>query len=170
LDKTCPIKVMNIAAKQDPWITCGLIKLLMVKKRLGQVAVATKHLDNWQRYVSIRRESVKAIRKARTNYIKTAEIAYKQIPNKFWEIIHSVFPCQETQAQIRIESEGALLEGELAAAELNRYFSEIGRKLANKFENWPQKTLNQPDLVTTIGTCATTSEDISRLATQIDST
>jgi len=168
LDRSCPVKTMTIPVSRDPWITRDLLRLLSEKNKMGQIAKDSGLTSDHLEYVAARRESVKTVRRARADYIKRAEASYRAIPKKFWEIVRSVFPTDGDGDMIRIVDGDHILEGELAAVALNNHFTEVGRKLAEKFDETPQIAQHGLEAEVQIATCVVQTGDIIRMANEIE--
>ena len=83
---------MASARSNLPWFTINSLKRMCKKKqRLCNKAKTDKNNGNWIMYKSFKRETIKAIRKARWNYINNKlQIALEQRdPGPFWRYIRS---------------------------------------------------------------------------------
>ena len=68
MDKNIPSKTTSIRHNL-PWLNSSLKRMIRKKQRLYNKAKCTKKRKDWNKYNSHKKETLKALRKARWNYI-----------------------------------------------------------------------------------------------------
>ena len=155
LDILCPIKVITIREDQPDWFDGELRSLIDRKCKLYKNACISKNLDDWTLYTESRKQVCILTIKKKRSYIMSKLYETKNTPKKFWKEIQNnlsfgKLKTKNTSLTIYAPNK-TLLTREAAANEMNTYYVNMGKKLAEKFtNNWDPHTLNglhrPPDL------------------------
>ena len=138
LQEDCPMAVFTVREHQDPWISNEILEIISNKYKLGKLAKqgGEKDKDN---YRVASRLCVTAIRNAKGHYIRRAHHLFGDDSKKFWENIQHLIPGKKTREQIKIyQTLGGVvtkLGDAVVAQDLNVFFTNIGKKLGEKFTN-----------------------------------
>ena len=134
---TCYQNAENVQ-KLKPWITQGLINSIQERDKLKQTLLKRPNdIILTQKYKKYRNLTTKLIQKTKNNYYKTKiQEAVKDV-RKMWTIIKEFTNENKTHNKfdkIRLEN-GTVTENKTEISYVyNKYFSEIGRKMAQEIQ------------------------------------
>ena len=171
IDQTCPLKRFKVKVTNKPWITLKLIEQIKDKDRALKKAKKTQKGDDWVHARRLRNDCLKAVRNAKSNFIKNELNTHAKDPKKFWENITSILPTNsKTNNLIKLKDQTTheIICEEKTPQYINEFFSGIGDKLATKLnEPWSYKGLVCDEI---LGNCQITLEEVIALIKEIDVT
>ena len=143
LQTTCdhflPFKQKKIRASQlrkEPWVSSGLLKSIKREKTLYRQSISKNATDkNRKKYKEYNLILRKVKRHAkRSHYIDNC-VKFKNNTKKLWKVINRIVNKQSDKTTViphlSIESI-KITQGQEIANELGKYFSQVGKKYANK--------------------------------------
>lgn len=139
IDSHCPLRSIRITIGKPSYLTDEILSLMRERDKAYLRARKTKTDTLWQLARTFRARVAKELRVARCNYISRQIFHANGDGKKFWRIINSEFfksPCRSL-TQLYSEKDNCLLEGVLAADEINRFFCTVSVGLSEKFKNRP---------------------------------
>ena len=136
-DTFFPLRKIKIKAKdlQSPWITSGIKKFSNSKQRLYNKLLKNRNEDNETEYENSKKlfEAIK--KRSKKNHFYKLILTFKKNIKKTWEVIkdsigkgkrnNQNFPKKVIVNNIAITDETQIAEN------FNKFFTEIGRKLAS---------------------------------------
>ena len=145
MDKFIPIKRIKFNKykhKKQPWVTNGILKSIRYKDKMYRALKQsspniTGFLDkkhNLRVYKSI---LAKCIRNAKKLYYHSQLHTHKSNPAKTWNIIRDIIKTNKdnsSTSELYIQG-NTVTDKKQIVFEFNKYFSEIGNKLANNLKN-----------------------------------
>ena len=147
LNVLCPIRKIIIRQDQQDWFDGDLRTAIKNKTKLYKNACMSRKDVDWNLYVESRKYVRTLTIKKKRQYITTKLNETKCTPKKFWNEIQNnlsfgKIKARNTSLTIYAPNK-TLLTGEAAANEMNTYYVNVGKKLAQKFnKNWDPITLN----------------------------
>ena len=140
-DKYFPEKKIKIKTKdlQSPWITNGIKKSSKRKQRLYNKFLKNRSYENETNYKNYKKlfETIK--KRSKRNYYSNLILIHKDNIRKSWQIIKETIgkgKCNSTQnfpKKVIVDNKAITDEKEIAE-NFNKFFTEIGPKLANNIE------------------------------------
>ena len=140
-----PVVEKNIKTKTllNPWFTKAFQKSSKMKQRLYNKFLKSpteKNKNNYQTYQNL---FEKLKKKARVNYFKSEIRKYQQNARKTWETIKEILGKNALNSKklpnlIILEGKSIFEEKEIAT-EFNKFFTEVGPKLAKKVKKAKKK-------------------------------
>ena len=136
-DTFFPLRKIKIKAKdlQSPWITNGIKKFSNSKQRLYNKLLKNRNEDNETEYENSKKLSEAIKKRSKKNHFSKLILTFKNNIKKTWEIIkdsigkgkrnNQNFPKKVIVNNIAITDETQIAEN------FNKFFTEIGRKLAS---------------------------------------
>ena len=171
IDQTCPLKRFKVKVTNKPWITHKLIEQIKDKDRALKKAKKTQKGDDWVHARRLRNDCLKAVRNAKSNFIKNELNTHAKDPKKFWENITSILPTNsKTNNLIKLKDQTTheIICEEKTPQYINEFLSGICDKLATKLnEPWSYKGLVCDEI---LGNCQITLEEVIALIKEIDVT
>lgn len=152
-NKLCPVKRITTRAHQPPWITKEIIELLADRDLLFQEALQNGKLHLLPRARELRTDAKRAMRNARSDFIKTKLANLKDDPRKFWLEVNSLINKSSSKATIELsDQDGETIDPSQSPDYINTFFATIGPKLAEQFHQTPgthnNPTIQQPEQLT----------------------
>ena len=135
----CPEKLFKINTYREEWMNKDLMEKIIDKDKALKKAKKSNNLIDWEYAKKVRKEVGKIIETARKLHFQEEYENSKDDPKKFWRNIYDIIPKNKNnKANIYLKnSEGSEVKLDDTASYINDYFTEIGPKLASKFnENW----------------------------------
>ena len=137
LDILCPLKWITIRNDQPNWFDGELRKAIDNKARLFKTARTSKSEDDWKSYTNMKKQVRSLIIHKKRHYILTKIQENRNAPKKFWKEIQNNLSFGRLKSRNKTLTIYApnktLLTGEAAANEMNEYYINVGRNLAEKF-------------------------------------
>ena len=134
LDVLCPVKDFKVKDKPDPWMSNYLIERLTDKNNLLLEARNSKSIITWHRARILRNIVNEELETAKGTYY--SELCDDNIKDskKFWSILRDIIPSKKSGSKtINLVNEtGGTIPLEDTASHINKFFAEIGPKLAEK--------------------------------------
>ena len=139
IERLCPLKTFSGKVYDDPWITREIIKMIKDKDRLIQGAKVSGNGEDWATAKRARNFVTAQIRNLKSEFLIEEQENNIDDPNKFWRKISSLMPKDKgAKHQIVLDRDGVQGDPRDSAGILNNFFTNIGPKLAEGFdeENW----------------------------------
>lgn len=140
-----PTRQVRTRKNKLPWITNEIKKEQNKRYRLLKIYKANKDPHTWSLYKATRNRVKKLIRDAELTYWRE-QFAKSENSKRFWQVVRK---AQGKNARKPIppvqNSDGTILTNDSdKAEEINKYFANIGIKLAEKFHHDSGPSINQP--------------------------
>ena len=137
LDLCCPlVKKAKCRKHKEPWITLGIMNSIKRKKKLLRQAVKDKSIRDYAK--KYRNVFFKVQRKAKEMYFAQITRIYHKNGKKLWQETNFFLNRDKKSTQeineIKIDNTSITSSKEISNA-FNKFYSEIGVKLANKIPN-----------------------------------
>ena len=137
LDTICPIKELTVPEHKPRWLSNEI--LLLMRKRDKAYKVARKKKDDvsWRKAHFLRNRVGMMIKGYKKEKIQSELNINRANPKKFWNNIREIWPKEiSTEVHSLKEEDGPdLYEGDELADHVNKYFANIGLKLANNISS-----------------------------------
>lgn len=140
VDKHAPPKLKRVRNKKSPWITTAVRNLIINKTRLKKIAIRSNNPEDWTTYKKARNTANNEIRKAKATYYQTHFKENSGNSRETWKTINQVMSRNVRTNNITgLKSENTTATDPKEMAEIfNKYFTEIGPKLASKLNEAPK--------------------------------
>ena len=122
--------------KISNFMTTGLLISRTNKQRLHKIALTDNVPFNWQQYRTYRNIFNKTVKQSKKlHYLSSIEKNVKN-PKKTWDILRELTTGNKTQQSIdKISTDGVTLSDPTQIAnEFNKFFTRVGRDIANSVE------------------------------------
>ena len=139
LEKMCPEKKIKINEYREDWMNKDLMERIIDKDKALKKAKKTNNLIDWTNAKKLRNEVGKLVETARKQHFQEEYEHSKDDPKRFWRNIYDIIPNNKNnKTVIHLKSqEGDEVKLDKTAKYINDYFTNIGPKLASKFnERW----------------------------------
>jgi cytidylate kinase len=137
-NETCPYEDVKIKAKAiaNPWMNKQLLKCSKKKQKLYNKFLKNKNTENEQKYKKYKTFYQILIKNAKKSYYSMLITKNQSNSKKTWSIINDIIGKDKNIAsslpqRINIENTDIFCQN-LIAKEFNKYFTNVGPKLANK--------------------------------------
>ena len=133
LDELCPYKKFNVRERKEPWITPDILERIKTKDEICKMAKKSGKPDDLKLARLIRNSTTKFIRKARENFIHDLVESNTNDPKQFWKKVGKILPGKiKTHKQVvLLDDDSNPIDDSNTPDVMNRYFTEIGPKLAS---------------------------------------
>ncbi|XP_065645633.1 uncharacterized protein LOC136076098 [Hydra vulgaris] len=132
-------KLVKSKTLSNPWITKGILKSSKIKQRLYNKFLKKKTLRNESNYKNYKRLFESIIKRSKKNYYSDQLKKHSNDPQGTWRIINEVIgknnPERNNFPKIFKFKDNYVIEKELVAEALNKFFINIGPSLASKIES-----------------------------------
>lgn len=129
-NKFCPLVKITSKLNQPKWFTNELLELIEERDQAFTKAYDTKLPKDLI--------SAKAIRNARSDFIKDKLSQTSDNPRKFWRELNSLIKQKASSSSIQLVNEaGTQIAPHEVPEHINTYFSTIGPSLAKQFTSCP---------------------------------
>ncbi|XP_065677479.1 uncharacterized protein MAL8P1.12-like [Hydra vulgaris] len=165
-DANFPIieKTITPKYKNNPWITKGFKKSSKIKQKLYIKYLKTKSLDNEKIYKNYKYLFEKVRKNLKKNYYTRLLDKFKNNTKRNWQIMNEITgrqkKCSGSLPQMVIVDNKRICEPKAIAHECNKFFTDIGPKLANKIP-YTKATFN--DFLVQMDNCISSNELYSEL-------
>ena len=136
----CPEKNFNISSHKEPWMNKDIMELIIDKDKALKQAKKNKSQYAWNEANILRDYVGNLIENAKKDYLEEEIIGSKNDSKRFWRNINTILPNGKTKTKNKISlknDKGELIEEKDTANYINDFFTNIGPKLAEKFnKNW----------------------------------
>ena len=135
-DKHAPMRTRRTRASKSPWINSDLKRTMYHRDRLKLKAIKSNLQQDWVNYKKTRNRVNTEIKNAKRRYYDGAFERNANNPKKTWQTINEIMSRKKNKLVINeIECEGTTVHNPSEVAEkFNKYFSEIGPKLAKEIK------------------------------------
>ena len=136
LDAMCPINKFKVNEHRDPWITNELIERILDKNRLLSKARKSGKEEDWTVARTSRNLVNNELSNAKKDFLLEEQKHFSNEPKKFWQSISRIIPNKKGNINdllLKDENETEIENGN-AANYINKFFTNIGKNLANKIE------------------------------------
>ena len=137
LDEFCQEKTFKISSYSEPWMNKEIMERIIDKDKSLKKAKRTNSFEDWDEAKRQRNNVGMLVDRAKSNYLENEFLLTKKDPKKFWRNIYSVIPKkkQSKKGQIRLKDDsGKDIDENRTAEYINDFFTNIGPKLAKKFD------------------------------------
>ena len=134
LDRTCPIRTLQVVDVKPDWLTNELLTQMRQRDKAFNKARRTKNRADWDRARFLRNRLCMDIKSAKANTIKAKLDRHGHNPKKFWQEINNLLPHSH-ESRIRSmfdEDTNRVRENMDLNDYVNEYFANIGSKLARE--------------------------------------
>ncbi len=137
MDLNIPCTTTNIR-KNLPWLNTSLKRMIRKKQRLYNKAKRTHKKKDWNKYNSHKKETLKALRRARWNYINNMLIEGMNNDNNkpFWRFVKSQQKENTGVAPLQTKHGGLTNDSQAKAEILNEQFKSVFTK--HKDDDMPE--------------------------------
>ena len=139
-DIFCPIKAYRVSALREPWITNEAIEGIKDIDRLLRRAKKSGKVQDWEEARRARNQVGRDMENFRSDFLKNQQEINKADPKTFWKTISSIFPTKAGKINnvwLKDSEDGSYIESHNTTDYINRFFTNIGPKLAEKHnERW----------------------------------
>ena len=138
-DKHLPkvTKKVNKRKEEKPWITAGIIKSIKTRNKLYKAFLNHPNEVNKTKYVSYRNKLTHLIRiSCKNHYSNTFNLHKNNIKNT-WQTINSILgkTKKTTDPTYFSDNSTKLTDPDIIASRFNKFFAEIGPKLASQIHS-----------------------------------
>jgi hypothetical protein len=137
-DEFAPLRRMRVKNRNNPWIDNEVLNKMYERDYIHKKAVASKNNDMWNQYKFLRNEVTSLVRQKKKEYFVT-QLESSKTSKEMWHVMSNIVPNKKKSNTI---------PPEMNADKFNKYFADIGVKLANKHRNAPLPWKN-PEYVRT---------------------
>ena len=121
----------------QPWVTNGLLNSINQRSILFHTKLKNPNPQNIAEYNAYRNCLNKALRNAKKNYYKQEFTKHHNDPKRTWETLNQLLQRKSSSNEVPdnfISDSGEEIQNDVSISnEFNKYFTEIGQKLKNKF-------------------------------------
>ena len=169
IDDMCPLKSMKLKDKGKPWYTKELMERIHDKDLMRKRAKKNDRTEDWELAKRFRNETNRAIRNAKSDYIKESIEKNANDAKQFWKKINSILPSHSKGSSTINLIDTKLnkpVPREQTATYINNFFSTIGPNLAKKFKDpWIYEGSENE---ATLDNMSTTIDEVIKLCKEID--
>ena len=169
IDDMCPLKSMKLKDKGKPWYTKELMERIHDKDLMRKRAKKNDRTEDWELAKRFRNETNRAIRNAKSDYIKESIEKNANDAKQFWKKINSILPSHNKGSSTINLIDTKLnkpVPREQTATYINNFFSTIGPNLAKKFKDpWIYEGSENE---ATLDNMSTTIDEVIKLCKEID--
>ena len=131
LDQITPVKVFKFRNTKPGWLSDDLIEMMHDRDIALKRARKSKKPEEKRHARNIRNLVNHYIKQARSEFLKEQLENLKDKPNKFWNILNDIInPGNKSNTFKLTDTQGICMSDIEAAEVINRYFANIGKKLA----------------------------------------
>ena len=137
IDRMCPVKIMNVKERLDPWINDEILELIKDKDIALAKAKKTKSSEDWTSARYMRNLTNKMIKNAKSEFIKENLNKYEYNSKKFWENIKHLVPNKHRNNNtlyLKDKSTNEAIDNEDTANFINNFFISVGPELDKNFD------------------------------------
>lgn len=135
INKHAPLKKKRIRNKKSPWLNAGIKRSMIERDKLKSTAIRTNFSEDWSNYKKAKNRVNNKIKETKTQYYKEHFRSNSGKPREIWKSINEVM-SRNTKNDSNINSiktnAGSTTSPEVMSETFNKYFTEIGDKLADK--------------------------------------
>ena len=135
INKHAPLKKKRIRNKKSPWLNAGIKRSMIERDKLKSTAIRTNFSEDWSNYKKPKNRVNNKIKETKTQYYKEHFRSNSGKPREIWKSINEVM-SRNTKNDSNINSiktnAGSTTSPEVMSETFNKYFTEIGDKLADK--------------------------------------
>ena len=134
LDTSCPIRTLTVSNTKPEWLNNEVLQLMRKRDTAYRKAGQTKTDIDWRKATFLRNRVESFIKQFKKRKITNSLTRHRSNPAKFWKEIRTVLPKEkivEVTSLIDEETGQSFKEDQLCDY-INKYFVNIGKKLANK--------------------------------------
>lgn len=144
--KLCPLRQIKVRENKPVWVDHELIELLNDRDDAFLEAYTTGNPDLLKIARELKTKAKRAIRIAKSNYIKTYLENNRDDPRKFWQGINSLIKKKPVYSNmVLLDDEKKPVPENATADYINDYFSNIGINLAKQFHQTSVPNPTQED-------------------------
>ena len=166
IDKMCPLKNFKVRASDKPWFTNELLEQIKDKDKALKRAKKTGKSNDWKIARRLRNDCLREVRRAKTDFIQNELNTNWNDSKKFWQQINTILPKNTNSSTIKLIDEDTPVHTDKVSDFINKYFSNIGSKLAESInEPWAYNGIRSDNILPDI---TTTVEEVKRLTKEID--
>lgn len=134
LDRDCPVKTFHIKNKDEPWLTPELKTRIAEKNLALKRARRTNSVLDWHTANVLKNRISSACKEAHNVHVVDEVESNEKDSKKFWNAMRKLLPGKKAKPkQINLKNdEGLIITPPETADYINKFFSEIGPKLAEK--------------------------------------
>ena len=139
LSDMCPEKTFKVNSYREEWMNKDIMERIIDKDKALKKAKKSSLQYDWEKAKTLRKEVGLLIDRARKEHFQDEYINSKDDPKRFWRNIYDIIPKnKENKSNIHLKDNlGTEIFSENTASFINDYFTDIGPKLASKFnEKW----------------------------------
>ena len=139
LDGMCPEKIFNVKSYREEWMNKDIMEKILDKDKALKKAKSTNFELDWERARYLRNNVGKLVEKAKREHFQEEYENSKDDPKRFWRNIYDIIPKNKNnKSNIHLnDQDGKEVSITETATFINNYFTNIGPKLASKFnEKW----------------------------------
>ena len=139
LNRLVPKRRVRLRVDSPEWFTNEVLASIRYKNTCYQNAITnTDHNESWTEYKRAKRHSKNLICTSKATYTSSVLDNNRSDPKKFWAEINSLLGCSKGKdgsiGAVQTDS-GDILRDLDAAEYMNEYYTNIGDKLAKKFDS-----------------------------------
>ena len=125
-NKHAPLRTSRVKHRNNPWITSSIVKCMYERDYIHGKASKTDNDELWKQYKSLRNSVQHSIEIAKKEYYSSINVQYNNNPKKLWRELRRVTGDKKNENPI---------PSSLDCNELNEYFSNIGKNVADTIPN-----------------------------------
>ena len=170
LDNMCPIKNFKVNEHRDEWISNELLELILDKNRLLSKARKSGKEEDWNIAKKSRNLINQELSNAKKEFLLDEQRNYSKDPKKFWQSISRIIPNKKNNNKNDIllkDDNGYDIENNETANYVNKFFTNIGKNLANKIDKTAWNYLEKIN-DTSIESIKTDFEEILQICKEIE--
>ena len=126
-DQCIPNKIVRIKPSDQPWINSSIKRKIRARKRAYKKAKATNAAYHWQKFRTIRNETITCIRKSKKSFydnLSNKLLKNDLSPRDWWKTLKSFISKQNNTSLPTLENNGVLAFESIEKANLlNDYFA-----------------------------------------------
>ena len=135
IEPMCALKQFRMFNAREPWLTNVALEAIRDKDRLLKRAKRSDKREDWESARRVRNAVGREVEGLRAEFLKSQQEENKADPKKFWNTISSIIPGKKDRGStiwLKDGVNGGELDPELSASFFNKYFTDIGPKLADE--------------------------------------
>ena len=146
LTHTAPIRKCFVQVDSPPWMNAQIRDQMRQRDQLYRHAKNTKSVDDWRIADNQKNRVGYLLYYSKQNTVLGMLERYKDDPSKFWDGIRMVFPkdCDSNKMMLTDDENDTPVPDDKCAEFINKFFTGIGEKLANKL-NVPLPVIDNSD-------------------------
>ena len=133
----CPLRSHRVRCSNEPWMNNGILEAIYAKDQAWKQAKKSGDMDDINLAKQLRNETEDKIRRAKRDFIEDELDNDLGSSKRFWKKVNLILPARDNGNTIRLVDQvhGSAVDEKSTPDYINNFFTDIGPKLASKFED-----------------------------------